>query len=115
LLAESYNLTLENFDSRKQELLKNTNNIKFELLDEFYKYYFSISLYKYISKSKKITSNLSNKYLKYVIQLLHISQIPIIKTHFEVPSTEVLNELYTPDEIKYLSGFIKRPKSFFIE
>ncbi len=115
ILAEGYNLTLNNFENRKKELLNNTNNVKFDLLDEFYKYYFSLSLYKYISNEIAIDYKFLNAHLKFVTQFLHISQIPINKTYFEVPKSLMLDDFCSPDDLKYLRSFISRPKSFFIK
>lgn len=115
LLAEGYNLTLENFERRKKELLDNTNNVKFDSLDEFYKYYFSLSLNNYISNVISSDSKFSSAQLKFVLQFLHITQIPINKSFFEVPSSAKLEDYCTLDNIKYLHSFISRPKSFFIK
>ena len=114
-LAESYNLTLENFERRKKELLDNTNNVKFDSLDEFYKYYFSLSLNNYISNVISSDSKFSNEHLKFVLKFLHISQIPIKRNYFEVPNSLLLDDYSNSNDLKYLHTFLSRSKSFFIK
>jgi hypothetical protein len=112
-LIKSYDLKLENFEKRKQTLINKTNNIKLELFDEHQKWLLIKGLYNYISKDET-TNKLLNKYIRFVGSFIHISQIPINKTHFEVISNEI-NTIISEEEIKYLNIFLKRPKSFFVK
>ncbi len=114
LIIEGYGISLDNFEKRKTEMLENTNNLKFEFRDEYWKYIFAIGLYLFISQDKTII-NTKNKNIKFVGQFLHIAQIPVNKANFEISNSNNLQDILTPDDIKYLTLFIKRPKSFFIK
>jgi hypothetical protein len=113
-LIASYDLTLENFEARKQKLINSTNNVKLELFDEYFKWLFIKGLYDYISKDKTSTNKILNMHIRFVGSFIHISQIPINKSHFEVNSNDI-NTIISEEEIKYLNGFLKRPKSFFVK
>jgi hypothetical protein len=111
-LIMSYGLTLENFEKRKQTLINKTNDIKLNLSDEYQKWLLSKGLCNYISKGEINTNNnIPNKYSRFVGSFLHISQIPINKTNFEVNP----NDIISVEDIKYLNGFLKRGKSFFVK
>lgn len=114
LIIESYGISLDNFEKRKTEILENTNNLKFELRDEYWKYVFAIGLYTFISQNK-IVNGTTNKDIKFVGQFLHIAQIPVNKANFEISNSNNLKDLLTSDDIKYLNIFINRPKSFFVK
>ncbi len=113
-LIMSYELTLGNFEKRKQTLINKTNNIKLEMFDEYQKWLLIKGLYNYISKGKMATNKILNTHIRFVGSFIHISQIPIIKTHFEVNSNEI-NTIISEEEIKYLNIFLKRGKSFFVK
>jgi hypothetical protein len=114
LIINGYGINLDNFEERKLQLLENTNNIKFDLRDELWKYNFSKALYDFISKRDVTTDKILNKHIRFVGQFLCISQIPVIKTSFEVSNTKDLDSILEQSDIKYLSKFIFRPKSFFL-
>ncbi|HLF52577.1 hypothetical protein [Flavobacterium sp.] len=109
-----YGLNLKNFEERKQELIKDTNNIKLKLLDEYQKWLLIKSLYNYISKNN-LSTPILNDDLRFIGYFMHISQIPINKTHFEISLTNDINTIISGDEIKYLNLFLTRPKSFFVK
>ncbi len=109
-----YDLDLENFEKRKLELIEETNNIKLELIDEYQKWLLIKSLYDYISKEKPTVKVLSED-IRFVGTFMHISQIPINKTHFEVSLKDGVNTIMSENEIKYLRTFLTRPKSFFLK
>lgn len=113
IIIEAYGITLENFDQRKKELLKNTNSFLFEKRDEFWKFIFAKGLYDFLSPVKSIGDKVKNEHIRFVGQFLHIAQIPVNKTSFEISDTNELEEILSLEEIKYLNLFIKRPKSFF--
>lgn len=113
IIIEGYGITLENFEQRKKELLKNTNSFLFEKRDEFWKFVFAKGLYNFISPVRSIGDKIKNEHIRFVGQFLHIAQIPVNKTNFEISDTNELEEILSVEEIKYLNLFIKRPKSFF--
>lgn len=114
LIIDGYGISLDNFEKRKTEILENTNNLKFEFQDEYWKYIFAKGLYVFISQNI-IVSGTTNKHIKFVGQFLHIAQIPVNKANFEISNSNNLKDLLAPNEIKYLNIFIKRSKSFFIK
>ena len=114
LIIEGYGISLDNFEKRKTEILENTNNLKFDCRDEYWKYLFAKGLYLFISQDRNISVT-TNKNIKFVGQFLHVTQIPVNKVNFEIPNSNNLKDILTPDDVKYLSLFIKRSKSFFIK
>lgn len=114
-LIKYYDLNLKNFEKRKQKLIDDTNNIKLELLDEYKKWLLIKGLYNYISKDKITSKNTLNKHIRFIGSFMHISQIPVNKTHFEVNLTNDLKAIISADEIKYLNGFLNRTKAFFVK
>jgi hypothetical protein len=113
MLIEKYGLTLTNFDTIKEKLISNTNNIKFEEQDEYWKYLFCRSLLEFKTGNNNV-HKISNSDIKFVGQFLSIIQTPINKSPFELFPAIELSNLITLDDIKYLRTFIKRHKSFFV-
>ena len=113
-LIKYYDLNLKNFEKRKQKLIEDTNSVKLELFDEYQKWLFIKGLYNYISKNKDSTSKTLNEHIRFVGSFILISQIPINKTHFEVPILNDIKTIISIEEIKYLNGFLNRPKAFFV-
>lgn len=112
-LSKSYGLTHENFEKIKKEELENTNHHKLKSLDEYTKWRFCCSLYSFIC-SQNNKSDIASDNLRFVGYMLAISQIPINKSHFEIPDSDNIKDLIDTDSIKYLRLFIDRPKKFFI-
>jgi hypothetical protein len=113
IIIEGYGITPENFEKRKTELLKNTSSFLFEKRDEFWKFVFAKGLYDFISQGRSVSDKMKNEHIRFVGQFLHIAQIPVKKTNFEISDTNELEEILSLEEIKYLNLFIKRQKSFF--
>ena len=113
MLIEKYGLTLDNFDIRREKLISNTNNIKFDEQDEYWKYLFCSSLLKFKTGNNNV-GKISNLDIKFIGQFLSIIQIPIKKSSFELLTSIELSRLLTLDDLKYLRTFIKRNKSFFV-
>lgn len=85
-LIEYYDLTAENFNEKKEEILKSKRSIKLDKLAEFHKLKHIKDLYKFIT-SKKENANVSNEDLRFVVCFLLLSQIPInqMAAEFTVP------------------------------
>jgi hypothetical protein len=115
IIIEGYGITPENFEKRKIELLKNTPTFLFEKRDEFWKFIFAKGLYDFISQGSSFNDKMKNEHVRFVGQFLQIAQIPVNKTNFEILDANDLGEILSPQEIKHLHIFIKRPKSFFIK
>ena len=115
IIIEGYGITIENFEKRKNELLKNTNSFLFEKRDEFWKFVFAKGLYDFISRGRSVSDKMKNEHIRFVGQFLHIAQIPVKKSPFEILDANDLGEILSLQEIKHLRIFIKRSKSFFIK
>jgi len=114
-LIKYYRLNLKNFEKRKQKLIEDTNSIKLELLDEYQKWLIIKGLHDYISKNKTMFGSILNEHIRFVGSFIQISQIPVNKSHFEVSITNGIDSIMSNNEIKYLNGFLKRQKSFFVK
>lgn len=115
ILITKYDLSIENFEERRIELIGETNNHKLGLFDEYQKWIFVKGLYNYISKDRMKNETLLNEDTRFVGSFMHIAQIPINKTQFEIIKIDDVNTLISINEIKYLHSFLTRPKSFFIK
>lgn len=113
ILIEYYKLDKDNFKDRKQSILENSNNLLLDKQDEYLKYLYSKGLYDFISKNRKGIKK--NDKIRFVGQFLILSQIPITKKRFEIPTKMTLENLLDTDDIKYLNQFIFRPIEFFIK
>ena len=114
-LIKAYKLTDENFEEVLNEELDKYINYRLKDLDELYKWEIATEFYHFISKLS-ISPNSSNRDVKFVGIFFLISQIPVNKKNrFEIPTVNDINKFMDTDLTKYLTGFIKRPKQFFIK
>jgi hypothetical protein len=110
-LIFKYGLTLENFEVKKKLILDNYHPQKFSLLDEYFKYETILGLYDFIIKEKQSNAKISNRDLRFVGSILHLSQISINAKSHEIILTDIKNLVSTSD-INNLNNYLKRPERY---
>lgn len=110
-LISKYGLTLDNFEYKKQLILDNYHPRKFSLLDEYFKYETILGLYKFTIREKASNPKISNKDLRFVGSVLHLSQISINAGSCEIIFADLKNLVSTSD-INNLNNYLKRPNRY---
>lgn len=110
-LIFKYGLTLENFEVKKQLILDNYHPQKFSLLDEYFKYETILGLYDFIIREKQSNAKISNRDLRFVGSILHLSQISINAKSHEIILTDLKN-LVSISDINNLRNYLKRPNRY---
>jgi hypothetical protein len=106
-LISKYGLTLENFEYKKQLILDNYHPQKLSLLDEYFKYKTILGLHNFIIREKPANPKISNKDLRFVGSVLHLSQINTSAQSHEIIFTDLKN-LVSPSDINNLRLYLKR-------
>ncbi|MFV8324674.1 hypothetical protein [Flavobacterium sp. ZS1P14] len=109
-ICDKLELTLENFEHRKVELINNTNITDFRKTLENIKQRQINGLFKFISFHNDDLEKSSTN-LKFIGCFLTLCQIPVNTNRLEIPSTENISEMFSTEDLKNLRHYFGR-KSF---
>lgn len=110
-LIKLYGLTLDNFKQKKQEILDDYTTYNLSKLDEKFKFETILGLHDFIIREKPSNTKISNKNLRFVGSILHLSQISINAKSHEIILTDLKN-LVSPSDINNLRNYLKRPDRY---